>query len=209
TMLCTRAMLARIESRRSFSTTFSDSLRCGSAHRATSSRLLIMDSSGVLISWARLTAISPAVASCSPWRLPRVSRAQPLETDPFSGIVMNQRPGNRNRNYLAGLVQKPGLVVRDPARRRRLAHRLHHRAGFFDGRVDARARLSDHLVGIETEVLAGAIVVVGNRSLPVDRDDDIGRAFHQTLQIFGVERKHQFLDFNYTTVSWALPSGRR
>src|SRR5208282_6586105 len=91
---------------------------------------------------------------------------------------------------LAALAAKGGLETRDSPGVLRLAHRRHHAARFLHRRVDAGDILADDLGRAVAEVLARAVVVVGNDTLAVDRDNDVRRALDQTLEVFLVQRRH-------------------
>ena len=107
---------SRIESSRSFSTTFSDSLSCFWTQRDSRSRLLVIDSSGLLISCARLTAISPAVASCCALTHPPDVARKSDRADFVAVIVVDQRARDHDRDHLALLVAEDRLEAGDPAR---------------------------------------------------------------------------------------------
>ena len=103
-------------------------------------------------------------------------------------LLVDDRARDRDRDQLAVLAAEHGLEVRDAPRiLAGGAHRLHHAARFLQRRVNGGDLLADDFFGGVVQVFARSVVVEDDRAATVDRDDDVGGAFDQTLEIIMIQ----------------------
>src|SRR5262249_44001909 len=113
------------------------------------------------------------------------------ETDATRGpavLLVDDRPGDRDRYQFVILAAQHGLEVRDaPGVLARLAHRLHHAARLLERRIDGGDFLPDDLLRGITQILSRAVIVENYGAIAVNRDDDIGRSLYEALKIILIQ----------------------
>ena len=110
--------------------------------------------------------------------------------DLIAVVVVDERPGDHDRDELAVLVAEVGLEAGDFALVGRLAHRLHDEARVVERRIDARAVFADDFVGAVAEAGARAVVVIVHDAAFIDGNYDVRRTLDETLEVFFIERQH-------------------
>src|SRR6202050_4498062 len=105
-------------------------------------------------------------------------------------VVIDDRPGGHDRDRLAVFILENSFEVGDTPGLARLAHRRHYAARLFDRRIDSENLLADHLLPAVMQVGACAVVVINDGAVGIDRDDHIGRALDEPLNIFLIEENH-------------------